>query len=169
MIAVTATPKNEDHFRRLMAFARDVLAVCNDVGVAPFLDGSLAVFAYTQDAGMDVHDVDLNCSEAWFPRLQQALESRGFAAKVTDWHVLQVRRDGLKVEFGATEHWMQEMPEARETMTIDGIQLPMVTLDDLRELYRRGLVETSATGADSDPPKHRAIAAKLRLLDGLRS
>ena len=169
MIEVTAAPGNEQHFSRLMAFARDMLSVCDDIGLVPFLDGSLAVFAYTQDAGMDVHDLDLNCSEAWFPRLLQALESQGFDAKVTDWHVLQVRRDGLKVEFGATEYWMQEIPDAPETARIGDIRLAMVSLDDLRKLYRRGLVATSETGADQDAPKHRAIAKKLRLLDAVRT
>ncbi len=58
MIEVTTSPSNEQHFLTLMSFARDVLALCDDVGITPFLDGSLAVFAYTQDSSLEVHDID---------------------------------------------------------------------------------------------------------------
>ncbi len=169
MIEVTTSPSNEQHFLALMSFARDVLALCDDVGITPFLDGSLAVFAYTQDSSLEVHDIDLNCSESDFPRLHQALNMNGFASKVTDWHVLQVRRNGLKVEFGATEYWMQGITDDREVLEINGVRFLMVSVDSLRELYRRGLADTAETSDGADPAKHRAQKEKLRLLDSIRS
>jgi hypothetical protein len=167
VIEISVEPRNKDHFRKLMAFAQDVLAVCDDIQLSPFLDGSLAVFAYTQCSELEVHDLDLNCSESCFPRLLASLEARGFNAKVTDWHVLQVRRDGLKVEFGAIEHWLQGISESRESLAITGLRFDMVTFDDLRELYRRGLVETANVEDVLVQRKHRAIQEKLRALDAL--
>lgn len=169
MIEVTASPKNEDHFGRLMAFVQDVLALCDDVDLTPILDGSLAVFAYTQDADMEVRDVDFSCPEAHFPRLLRALETHGFDAKVTGWHVLQVRRDGLKVEFGATEHWMQGITGKHEVLKIKGVQFVMVSVDNLRDLYLRGLVDTVAKEDRHSQAKHRAMKEKLRLLDSIQT
>ena len=152
-----------------MSFARDVLSLCDHDDLPPHLDGSLAVFAYTQDPGLEVHDIDLNCSESDFPRLHQILNLHGFASKVTDWHVLQIRRDGLKVEFGATEYWMQGITDDREILEINDVQLLMVSVESLRELYRRGLADTAETSDGADPAKHRAQKEKLRLLDSIRT
>lgn len=169
MIEVTTTPRNQKHFKRLMAFVREVLAVCDEVGVKPILDSSLAVFAYTRDPTVEVHDVDLNCSESQFPRLRRALEGRGIPCRITSWHVLQARRDTLKVEFGAAEHWMRDIPERYETVKIGGIQFQAVAVDGLRELYRRGLADTAGKTDDSNQIKYQAYSEKLRLLDAIRA
>lgn len=165
MIDVQVTPANATHFNRLLALARGVLAACDEAGVSPVLSSSLALFAYTHDPALEVHDIDLSCSEAHFPRLRQILLPRGIDCRETAWHVLQVRRGDLKIEFDATEHWMCGIPELYEWASIAGVRLRMVSLDSLRELYRRGFVAT----ADADDPatqaKHRAIIAKLRSTD----
>jgi hypothetical protein len=167
MIDVTTTPGNGDHFQRLMAFAREVLDACDEAGVEPVLDGSLAVFAYTQDPSMEVHDVDFSCSESVFPRLCRALNERGIHCEIRSWHVLQARRDGLKAELGAVEHWNRGIPDGRETARIGDIEFQIIGSDGLREQYRRGLENTANGAPDSDVPKHRRIAEKLRLLDEL--
>jgi hypothetical protein len=168
VIEVTTTPKNQKYFSRLMSFAREVLGVCDEVGIKPVLSASLAVFAYTQDPTMEVHDVDLSCSESHFPRLRQALEGRGVDCRITSWHVLQAVRDDLKVEFDATEHWMQDIPERHEIVKVGDVQFWMVGVDGLRELYRRGLVGTAGEVDDNNQIKHRAIREKLRSLGALR-
>src|SRR5215213_6108221 len=98
-------PQNSEHFSRLLAFYRDIVPVCQDLHIQPFLTGSLAVFAYTRNQMMRVNDLDLACSESVFPRLRDALVSHGMASEVRSWYVLQVRRDGLKVEFDSIEYW----------------------------------------------------------------
>jgi hypothetical protein len=152
-----------------MDFAREVLDVCDAVGVDPILDGSLTVFAYTREANMDVRDVDLNCPEPEFPRLLESLRGRGIRAEITGLHVLQARRDGLKVEFGAIEHWMRDIPINHKPVRIAGIEVRIVTLDGLREQYRRGAENTAEGAVDVDPAKHQASSEKLRLLDALHT
>lgn len=169
MIELTANPKNREHFDRLMSFAREVLRVCEELGIQPILSAGLAVFAHTQDPTMEVHDVDFSCSELQFPRLQQALEAQGIDCRVTSWHVLQAVRNDLKVEFDATEHWLRDIPERFEILKVGEIQFQMVGIEGLRELYRRGLIDTGGKPDDGNRAKHRAIAQKLRLLDALRS
>ncbi len=169
VIEVTTTPKNRKHFSRLMSFAQEVLGIRDEVGITPVLSASLAVFAYTQDPAMEVHDVDLSCSESHFARLRQVLEERGIDCGITIWHVLQARRTDLKVEFDATEYWMHDISEHVERARIANIEFRIVGMDGLRELYRKGLVETADKVDDNSQIKHRAIREKLRSLDTFRT
>ncbi|HYH11880.1 MAG TPA: hypothetical protein VD789_05940 [Thermomicrobiales bacterium] len=161
------SPSNEEHFSRLMAFTREVLRACDEAGVAPILDGGLAVFAYTREPGLEVRDVDFGCPESDLPRLQDALQRRGIHAEIRSWHVLQARRDDLKVEFGAVEHWNRGIPDHHERIRIAGIEFRVINVDGLREQYRRGVANTAEGAVDSDPVKHRASSEKLRLLDAM--
>jgi len=72
-------PKNREHFSRLLEFCKDVVAVCNDLGIEPVLTGSLAVSGYAQSQAMEVNDVDLACSELEFPKLSRALNVSAIA------------------------------------------------------------------------------------------
>ncbi|MGB3306696.1 MAG: hypothetical protein WBA63_10970 [Thermomicrobiales bacterium] len=168
MIDVQETPANAAHFNRLLAFARDVLECCAALGVHPVLSASLALFVYTRDPELEVHDIDLSCSESHFPRLQESLQEREAECTVTAWHVLQARRDDLKIEFDATDHWMRDIPDQYERASIAGVHFTLVSLASLRELYRRGFVAM----ADADDParcaKRHSICAKLRAIDALQ-
>ena len=165
MIDPSVRPKNAEHFARLISFAREILAACDQIGLTPVLNGSLAVLAYTGDPSIEVHDIDLSCSEARFPQVQQALESMGIECRVKSWRVLQAFRGDLKIEFDSAEHWMHGIPERHEMMRVGDVQFCMVGVDGLRELYRRGLVDTAGQEDDSSRRKHRAIKEKLLLLD----
>lgn len=154
--------KNGEHVRRLLEFCREILDVCSDVGLTPVLSGSLSVLAYTQAQGMSINDIDLACSEQQFARLGRALDSKGIAHQVREWHVLQARRDDLKVEFDSIEFWMADLPQDYDTLVVDGIRFTVVSLSSLRELYRRGLEATA--GDEAEAAKHRAIASKYEAL-----
>src|SRR3954464_10853003 len=103
-------PQNSEHFSRLLAFYRDIVPVCQNLHIPPLLTGSLAVFAYTRNQSLRVNDLDLACPDLVFPRFRDALTAQGLAVEVKAWHVLQVRRDGLKVEFDSLEHWFAGVP-----------------------------------------------------------
>lgn len=155
-------PRNKEHFSRLLAFCSEINAVCANLGMEPVLTGSLAVFAYTRDGEMEVNDIDLACSEQEFSRLGRALEAQGIAHEIMPWHVLQARRDDLKVEFDSMEHWMAGLPQDYDTLVIGGLNFNVVGLASLRELYRRGL-EATATN-EAEQTKHGAIAEKHEAL-----
>jgi hypothetical protein len=157
-------PENKAHFSELLEFGKEILAICRDLGITPLLSGSLAVFGYTRNQAMRVNDIDLACSELEFPRLSQALEAKGIAYELKEWHVLQVRRDDLKVEFDSTEYWMADLPEDYDTLRIGGCKFRVVSLASLKELYRRGLQATAGQSNEANPAKHSALARKYEAL-----
>jgi hypothetical protein len=157
-------PRNKEHFSRLLEFCKEVVAICDDLDIAPVLNGSLAVFGYTQNQAMEVNDIDLACSELAFPRLGRALDAKGIAYEVREWHVLQARKDDLKVEFDSMEYWMADLPEDNDTLVIDGYTFKVLGLSNLRELYRRGLEATASQSDEANRAKHSAIAEKYETL-----
>jgi hypothetical protein len=157
-------PQNAEHFSRLLEFCKEVLALCDDLGITPTLSGSLAVFGYTQDPAMQVNDIDLACSEQEFPRLGRALEAKGIACRLKGYHVLQARRDDLKVEFDSSEYWMAGLPETYHTLVVGGCAFQVVTLSSLTELYRRGYEATADLSDEANRAKHAAIGSKYAAL-----
>src|ERR1041384_6144520 len=105
MVVLNHFPKDKDRFLRLIEFCKEVLNICNAVGISPILNGSLAVFAYTGSEAINVNDVDLACSETEFPKLITALQERSISYKLKEWHVLQILKDDLKVELDSIEYW----------------------------------------------------------------
>lgn len=81
------------------------------------------------------------------------------------WHVLELHRDELKVEFDATEHWMQGLRGDCNEFRHGSGRVLVVGRDDLAALYRRG-VEAWSTRRD---PQGRArfaeLSGKLALLE----
>lgn len=169
MIEVKTVPKNEKHFNRVVSFASEVLGVCDEMGVRPVLSGSLAVFAYTEDPTMEVWDIDLSCSESYFVQLRQALEEHDIDRRITGWHVLQAIRGDLKVEFDSTEHWMRNIPARHETVRTGNLQFQMISIEGLRELYSRGLVDTEGKVDVNNQRKHQSITERLRSLEAIRT
>ena len=160
-------PKNKAHFLELLEFYREVVSLCGDLNITPVLSGSLAVFAYTRDQTLEVHDIDLACSEAAFPKLSHALSARGIEGSLKAWNVLQVRWGALKLEFDSLEHWMHGLPKDFDTLNIEGTLFRVYSLASLTELYRRGLEATADGGQAASPIKHAAILEKYRTLHRL--
>lgn len=163
MLVIPLSSIPDERLDRLFAFADEVLEVCDEIGIEPLLDGSLAVRTHLQDAAIAVRDLDLNCSEVEFPRLQRALYEKQIFCEIQPWRVLQARRDGLKIEFSAMEFWMQGISGPYEVIMIGTHRVHIVGRDDLRELYQRGVDATR-----NDPEhvqKHMASIAKLAILD----
>jgi hypothetical protein len=157
-------PKNPEHFSNLLAFCKEVVAICSDLDIIPVLNGSLAVFGYTQSQVMRVNDIDLACSELEFPRLSRALDTHGITHELKQWHVLQTYRDALKVEFDSMEYWMTDLPANYDTLVIDGYAFKVVRLASLKELYRRGLQATAQLSNEHEQAKYVAIAQKYEAL-----
>jgi hypothetical protein len=168
MIEVVALPRNQEHVARLLSFCAEVIFVCDELGIEPVLSSSLAVFAYAKDPEMEVNDVDLSCRESDFQRLEEALRVRGMTCQVTDWHVLQVRRGELKVEFDSQEFWLSGLSGDTETLRIGRLQVAMVSLNDLKDLYRRGQSAMAAKSDGISMAKHTAIRRKLEALEAIR-
>ncbi len=166
MITIDSFPKNKEKFTRLTSFCDEILEICKSININPVLSGSLAVFAYTRNPKMNVNDIDLACSEAEFPRIARVLGKKGIQYKLKEWHVLQVLRGDLKVDFDSIEYWMKGIPENYDRLLIDGCEVKIVRLDGLIELYRRGMEDTRDSDDENNRAKHEAIKAKYEELLG---
>jgi len=132
MITLSHFPKNKDKFVRLVNFFTEVLDICSTLDVALVLNGSLAVFAYTENQEMNVNDVDLSCSETEFPRIMNVLEERNTSYKLKEWHVLQILRDDLKIELDSMEYWYKSLPMEYETLQLDSCKINILSLNSLK-------------------------------------
>lgn len=158
-------PKNRDRFVRLVDFLKELLDICSELNIAPVLDGSLAIFAYTRNRGMNVNDIDLSCPEADFPRIIKVLEKRGIDYKLKRYIVLQALKEDLKVEFDSAEYWLGEltMDVDYKTLQVDDYRIRMLGLNSLREFYRRGM-QASETN-ENEQAKYNALKEKYAMLD----
>ena len=128
------------------------------------LNGSLAVFAYTKNQMMTVDDVDLACSETEFPKIISALEERSISYKLKEWHVLQIWKGDLKVELDSIEYWYKGLSRVGETLQIERHQISMLSLQDLKEFYRRGMNDTVDKTEENEKRKYEALRAKYEAL-----
>jgi len=165
MVVLNHFPKDKDRFLRLIEFCKEVLKICNDLGISPILNGSLAVFAYTGSEDINVNDVDLACLETEFPKIITALQERSISYKLKEWHVLQILKDDLKVELDSIEYWYKDLSMVRETLQIGEYKINMLDLNSLKELYGRGMRDTIDKTEENERRKHEALRAKLEALE----
>jgi hypothetical protein len=165
MVVLNHFPKDKDRFLRLIEFCKEVLNICNDLGIAPILNGSLAVFAYTGSEDINVNDVDLACSETEFPKIITALQERSISYKLKEWHVLQIWKDDLKVELDSIEYWYKDLSMVGETLQIGEYRINMLNLNSLKELYGRGMRDTIDKTEENEKRKYEALRAKLEALE----
>ena len=168
MVTLHHFPKNKDKFPRLIEFFKEVLDICDELNIAPVLNGSLAVFIYTENQEMNVNDVDLSCSEMDFPGIMNALEARGIEYKLMEWHVLQVLKDDLKVELDSVEYWYKDLPTDCVTLQVDNHKVNMLTLSSLKEFYRQGMKDRAVKTDVNEKIKYEALKLKFEALEKVK-
>jgi hypothetical protein len=167
MIRLLDFPKNKDKVLRLTTFLAEILSICRALDIVPILDGSLAVFAYTNNQDMEVNDIDLSCSEREFPALMAILDQKGIGHQLRDWHVLQIIRGDLKIEMGSREYWLENLAIELETIQIDGNDVQVLGLSSLREYYKRGMEDRANKPNENDRVKYERLKTKYEMLRDL--
>jgi hypothetical protein len=158
-------PTNRAHFDELWSFCADVLRVCSELGVEPIMNASLAVLAHTKCPDLEVHDVDLSCPEAAFARISDAFAGTDVTSEIMEWHVLELHRGDLKVEFDSAEVWMQGLSDVTDEFSHEGSTVRVVTREDLAILYRRGVEASEHATAPEGVARHEDLARKLALVE----
>ncbi len=92
------------------------------------------------------------------------LEERGLNFKLKEWHVLQILKDGLKVELDSLEYWYQGFAMGQETLQIDNHKIQMLDLPSLKEFYKRGMEDAVNKTEENEKRKYEALRAKYNLL-----
>ena len=168
MVTLHHFPKNKDKFTRLIEFFKEVLDICDELNIAPVLNGSLAVFIYTGNQEMNVNDVDLSCSEMDFPRIISALEARGIEYELREWHALQILKDDLKVELDSVEYWYKDLSMDRATLQVDNYKVNMLTLSSLKEFYQQGMKDRAVKTDVNEKMKYEALKIKFEALEKVK-
>jgi hypothetical protein len=163
-VPLTTLPSNREHFEALWAFFAAVLEVCRTLGVEPVVNASLAVLAYSGCSALEVHDVDLSCPEAEFDRIVAAFTGTDVVGDVREWHVLELHRGELKVEFDAEEVWMQGVHAPRVELVHEGVRVQMVSREDLATLYARGVAACAGRDDAVGRARHEDLRSKLELV-----
>lgn len=167
-LSLVIYPKNKSKFNRLQIFLEDVLKVADDLELKPILDGSLAVLVYTKKSDLVVNDIDFSLPEKEFPKFKEALEETGHKAEIKEWHVLQVRKDDLKIEFSDVNFWYSNIgvPIEYDFLEIDDFEIRILKLKTLKAFYKRGLDNTK--GDPEKRAKYTDIKKKYEELINIR-
>ncbi len=163
-LSLTALPSNRSLFSELWGFCEEVLSVCESLGVAPVMNASLAVLAYTGCSDLEVNDVDLSCPEADFERIVAAFDGTDVTCQVQEWHVLELHRGELKVEFDAAEVWMQGVDGPRIEFVHGTARVWVVSREDLATLYERGVAGNAGRDDAVGRARREDLAWKLELV-----
>jgi len=162
MITLENFPRNKEKFIRLIEFFKEILQICIDLDIEPILDGSLGVFAYTKNPGIEVNDIDLSVPEGEYHTMMKALDAKGIGHKLREWHVLQVIKDDLKIELGSIEYWYKDLVVKCDLLQVDDYTVKILSLDGLKELYTRGL-EYTANNLEEGNNKIKNASYKVKL------
>lgn len=143
MKALEIYPKNKEHFKKLVPFAKNIIAICKDAGTNPIIYGSFAHFHHTQDKSMDVHDIDLLLPKKDFPKIFKALEKRRikFTRCYPKDYSIIIKKGGLKVEMDIGSFPKNPF----DTIDFYGIKTRVITLKKLEEIYPIAYAEAKRT------------------------
>ena len=61
-------PKNKQHFKELIPFAKQIINICKNNKITPVIYGSFAHFYHTKDKNMKVNDIDILIQKKDFPK-----------------------------------------------------------------------------------------------------
>ncbi len=160
MFSLYESPSNKKEFIKLKEFSKTILKICNEQNITPILYGSLAVFFYTQNRKMKVNDIDFLVSEKDLKKIIKVLEKRKIKYNYdSKWHVLQIVKKSLKIEFDSMDFWQKNLPEKYHELDFYGIKIQILSLNSLKEVYKK------ASQVSKDNPEGNR--KKYKLLNGI--
>ena len=138
MLQITIFPSNKDFFVRLLDFCKEVINICDEKKVEPILYGSLAVLIYTENSKMNVNDIDMLIREKDFAKIIKVLKERKIKYNHDEkWHVLQVLKDDLKIEFDSIDFWQRELPQDFKEVNLCEKRMKILSLRTLKKIYEK--------------------------------
>ena len=147
-------PKNKEHFKRLIPFAKKIIKLCNSAGINPVIYGSFVHFYHTKDYSMDVNDIDLWIPEKKYPLIIKKLEKEKINFKYyKKWHTLIIEEGKLKVELDSLDYYYRDIkkkpyPRSFDKIDFYGEEMRIMKLPILEKFY-----EVALAGSDKTKPK----------------
>ena len=157
MLSINAFPSNKEQFVRLVDFCKEIIDICNKQKVEPIIYGSLAVFVYTKNIKMNVNDIDMLIREKDFAKIIKILKERKIKYNYDEkWHVLQILKDDLKIEFDSIDFWQKDLPKDFQELDFYGKKLKILSLDTLKNIYKKAS-EVSQDNPSGNKKKFEAL------------
>ncbi|MGM5481705.1 MAG: hypothetical protein ACQESE_04835 [Nanobdellota archaeon] len=131
-------PANEEYFKRLIEFSKEIFALCADHDIKYVVYGSFALFHYTRNTSLKVNDIDMMIEERDFPRLKTLVEKRGYSAVISD-DELHIRNGNLLIEVDSWNLGNEGLTGRIETNVVStyGMNITLVSLDTLELIYAK--------------------------------
>lgn len=145
----TLLPFNIDYFQRLLAFAKPLFSFLEEHKIPFVIYGSFALFYYTKNTRLAVHDIDIMMHKQDYPKLVSYLQSQDilFEQSGDDFFI---RHDDLLIEidsWGLGDGPLAQAIAVKE-ITAYGQQLPLVTLQTLETIYNKAKQDSTNTDTD---------------------
>lgn len=134
-------PKNKQHFKKLILFAKRILLLCKANKILTVIYGSYAHFYYTKDENMKVNDIDIMIHKKDFLRVINLLEREKIKFKYyPKWETCVIKKGKLRIEVdsvGSGYRAIKEKTFFKESDKIDfyGTEVRIITLKQLEEIY----------------------------------
>jgi len=138
MLTIKNFPSNKEQFIKLVDFCKEIIDICDKQKVEPIVYGSLSVFVYTKNSKMNVNDIDMLVREKDFAKIIKVLKERKIKYNHDEkWHVLQILKDDLKIEFDSIDFWQKDLPQDFQELGFYGRKLKILSLNTLKNIYKK--------------------------------
>ena len=133
-------PKNKEHFKKLIPFAKEIISICNNNKIIPVIYGSFSHFYHTKDENMKVNDIDILIKKRYFPKICKILEKNNIKFKYyPKWGTCIIKKGKLKVEIDEVGTGYKTIKEntisKRKKINFYGTKVKSLNLKDLEEMY----------------------------------
>jgi len=134
-------PKNEEAFKQVIAFGKEIKAIIDKVGVDEVLVyGSLAYFCHTQDVSLPVNDIDFLLDEKYFKELIPELEKlEDVRVEVKPYNSIELYKGDLEIDLDSIEHFLDPRSRKSVQYKIDGLKINVVSKEVLADIYQEAL------------------------------
>jgi len=129
-------PRNENHFKRLVPFAKEIISICENIGVYPLIYGSFAHFYYTQDDSLNVNDIDFLIPNRKFKRILNEMKKRFKGRIILDGDTIILKKGNLIIELDSSnEKELISLKKNSKEIDFYGESIKIISLKDLEKVY----------------------------------
>lgn len=133
-------PANNEKFKEVLAFGKQILEICTTLNVQPIVYGSLAYFAHTQDESLPVNDIDFLVPEEFFDDLMKELDGlEGVRYEKMPYHSIECFKGDIEMDLDSIEHFLAPRPRDAVDFKIEGLTFSVVNKDTLADIYQEAL------------------------------
>ena len=87
---------------------------------------------------MKINDIDMLIPEKDFVKIIEVLEKKKIKFNYDKkWHVLQVLKEDLRIEFDSIDFWQKNLSEDFQKLNFNGIPVKILSLKTLKNIYKK--------------------------------